>query len=151
MKEIYGDAFELLASQKYDTLCITTNGTVRKDGACVMGRGIALAIQNYFPRINYYLGQLIKQNGNIVQVIHVTEKGTTIIAFPVKHNWWEKADLSLIKESCHQLIKLIDKKKLTSILLPRPGCGNGKLDWKEVKPEIELILDDRVSIVHWKK
>lgn len=38
-----------------------------------------------------------------------------------------------------------------TVLLPRPGCGNGKLQWDFVKREIEDLLDDRVTIVNWKK
>jgi hypothetical protein len=47
MKEVFGDAFDLI--KNYDSLCITTNGYVKNNGACVMGRGIALtAARKYF-------------------------------------------------------------------------------------------------------
>ena len=37
MKEIRGDLF----TQEADTICITTNGFVKANGECVMGRGCA--------------------------------------------------------------------------------------------------------------
>ena len=31
--------------------------------------------------------------------------------------------------------------------LVRPGCGNGQLQWGDVRPEIVDILDDRFTVV----
>ena len=36
---------------------------------------------------------------------------------------------------------------LKNVALPRPGCANGGLNWEDVKPHLERILDDRVTIV----
>lgn len=144
MQEVFGNAIQL--AKNYNILCVTTNGTLRKDGACVMGRGIAKTIKELYPNVPYVLGKLIKQNGNITQHIITTKHNVDLVAFPVKHNWYETADIELIKRSCIQLIKYADGK---TVLLPRPGCGNGKLDWQQVKPIIEKILPDNIYIVHW--
>lgn len=140
MKEVYGDA--LILRRNYTYLCVTTNGFVKKDGTAVMGAGIAKSIARLAPAAPARLGMRIRKNGNIVQKFY-----NNVLAFPVKHNWWEVADIELIKESCRQLVKLLGPNE--TALLPRPGCGNGKLNWSDVKPVIEKILDDRVSIVHW--
>ena len=142
MKEVFGDA--LVLRRNYTYLCVTTNGFVKKDGTAVMGAGIAKAVSVQAPAAPARLGLRIKQNGNIVQKFY-----NNVLAFPVKHNWWEVADIELIKESCRQLVSLLGPNE--TALLPRPGCGNGKLNWSDVKPEIEIILDDRISIVHWKE
>ena len=142
MKEVYGDA--LILRKNFTYLCVTTNGLVKKNGEAVMGAGIAKSIARLAPAAPARLGILIKQNGNIVQKFY-----NNAIAFPVKHNWWEVADIELIKKSCRQLVKLLGPNE--TALLPRPGCGNGKLKWSDVKPVIEKILDDRVYIVHWKE
>jgi hypothetical protein len=53
-----------------------------------------------------------------------------LITFPVKHTWWEAADLDLIERSARELLKMIEVKKIQeAIYLPRPGCGN------ECRPE----------------
>jgi len=59
MQEINGNIWE-----QYDLgrwIVITTNGEVRKDGACVMGRGIAKQAADKFPDLPYTLGSTIKE------------------------------------------------------------------------------------------
>lgn len=145
MREISGDIFKLLESNNFDGFCITTNGSIKSNGECVMGRGIALTCKQMFPNIPMTLGNLIRIRGNHVHKLG-TYKSYTIFSFPVKHNWWEVADIELIKRSCVELTQMLDKLHLKSVLLPRPGCGNGKLDWQLVKPVIAKLLDDRVIV-----
>lgn len=125
---------------------ITTNGTIKRNGCAVMGRGCALEALEMYPGINKVLGDLIRKNGNIVQIVMETPE--VIVAFPVKHDWWEEADLSLIRLSSQQLVELADKTGWTSVVLPRPGCGNGGKFWlTEVEPIVKDIFDDRFTIV----
>jgi len=35
-----------------------------------------------------------------------------LITFPVKHNWWEAADLDLIDRSARELLRIIEVKKI---------------------------------------
>lgn len=142
MKEVFGNAWDL--RKNYTYLGIATNGFVKSDGACVMGRGIALQLKQRDPKAPYRLGSRIKANGNIVQKFY-----GNVIAFPTKHNWWEKSDINLIKKSCKQLMELLGPNE--TILLPRVGCGNGGLDWNDVGPIVSKLLDDRVTIVHYKE
>jgi len=146
MREIRGDIFKLLETGNFDGFCITTNGNVKSNGECVMGRGIALTCKQKFPNIAITLGNLIRIRGNHVHRLG-TYKSYTVFSFPVKHNWWEAADIELIKRSCVELTQLLDRLNLKSVLLPRPGCGNGKLNWNDVQPVIAELLDDRVVVV----
>ena len=72
-----------------------------------------------------------------------------MITFPVKHNWWEAADLGLIERSARKLLKMIEVKRIKeAIYLPRPGCGNGRLKWEDVKKILSPILkSDQFHIV----
>lgn len=145
MKEITGNLWDLPADAK----CITTNGFVKADGKAVMGRGCALEAKQRYPQIDWYLGQFIKKYGNVpVCIKSNVPTPPYIFSFPVKHNWWEAADLKLIEESAQELMKILDQMPdVKTVLLPRPGCGNGRLKWDDVKPILAPILDDRVSIV----
>lgn len=145
MREVKGDVFELM-QKDYDAFCITSNGVVKKNGACVMGAGIAKTCRDEFKGIDQRLGARILNGGNHVYQLGRYEHGR-ILSFPVKHKWNENADLELIKRSCYELNALIEKKGYDKVLLPRPGCGNGKLKWSDVKPVIKDILSDRVYVV----
>jgi hypothetical protein len=62
--------------------------------------------------------------------------------------WALKAEQSIVERSARQLMEVIEWKKWKSVLLTRPGCYNGGLDWDVVAPMLELILDHRVFIVY---
>jgi hypothetical protein len=131
-----------------DALCITTNGFVKKDGTCVMGRGIAKEAAGLRPELPAILGSLIQSKGNHVHVLdYDSHYRQWVLSFPVKHNWFEKADIKLIKRSAEELVVKADELEWERVLLPRPGCGNGKLNWEEVKAVLEPILDDRFVAV----
>jgi len=151
VKEISGDMFSPIYIKFADAICVTTNGVVKKNGKAVMGAGNALQARNTFKGLALDLGRLIKKNGNIVQIIRfaiIHGKKIPIVSFPVKYNWWEKADLELIRKSLIQLLVEIKFNQWKKVILPRPGCMNGKLSWlTEVKPLLELFADDRIYVI----
>jgi hypothetical protein len=61
--------------------------------------------------------------------------------------WAAVADLGLIEKSSKELIQLIQMNQWERVLLPRPGCGAGELQYNEVKEVIAPILDDHVIVV----
>lgn len=146
MKQAHGDLWRLPA----DARCITVNGAVRKDGTAIMGRGTAAQAAQRWPGLPGMLGDLIAERGNHVADLWKPTGGPLIVSFPVKHHWKQRADLALIERSCEELTDLADRLGLQAILLPRPGCGNGQLDWAQVGPAIAPLLDDRVTIVYAK-
>lgn len=127
-------------------VAVTTNGYVRNDGHAVMGRGCALEARQKFPEFPKEFGRALLTFGNRL----FRFESYRIITFPVKYNWWERADLGLIRDSCLQLESLLNDKVNAPpvVYLPRPGCGNGQLDWlTEVKPVIQDLLSDRVVVI----
>lgn len=169
MLEAYGNIWDLASD--YDAIVITTNGYVKKNGEAVMGRGIALEAAEKNPGLPLLLGEAIKEEGNRVfmfplwrvwnsKVPHVRTWNPvteiTFITFPVKPvvgtkgemGWKAKADIDLIRTSTEQLVELMDAVKgYDTVIMPRPGCGNGGLKWEQVKPVIEPLLDDRFTVV----
>lgn len=124
-------------------ICITTNGFVKSNGRCVMGRGIALQAKQRISGLPKIVGDAIKQVGNIP----ILFEKLGICTFPVKHNWWEQADLNLIKVSADHLKELSEKNQYLKFFMTKPGCHNGRRTWEEVEPIIEPILGGIVTIV----
>lgn len=135
-----------------DAVVITTNGDVNAAGRAVMGRGCALEAKKRFPGIDLTLAVKLKCYGNHTRILKIVgdpcERTFPLIAFPVKHRWHEYADLELIERSTRELVRIADRNGYSTIAMPRPGCGNGKLQWKIVRPIIEDLLDDRFVVVH---
>lgn len=149
MIEVVGDLWTYPA----DVRVITTNGFVKSNGECVMGRGCALEAKNKQPGIALALGRLIQQHGNHVFLLNNGKP--KLYSFPVKHVWHEKADPKLIERSAKELLSKVDPDFPNDeghvIVLPRPGCGNGQLKWEHVvKPVLAPILDDRFHVITFK-
>lgn len=144
MKEITGNIWDF--HDKGHWIVITTNGNVKANGEAVMGKGIALQAKQKFPGLPKVLGQSIVFCGNVVTILGQPPfLDYRIVSFPTKRNWWEKADPSLIEKGCKVLSTTWPKDR--NLYMVRPGCSNGQLDWKDVKPILERYLDDRFIVV----
>ncbi|KKL16757.1 hypothetical protein LCGC14_2492410 [marine sediment metagenome] len=136
-----------------EVVLITTNGIVKKNGEAVMGRGCAREARDYFPGISLKLAEYLTQYGNRpFNLGHWDYPKLSTIqkwiwTFPTKHNWRDNSDLDLITASARHLIQMANKFEVTTIVLPRPGCANGKLSWEVVQPIIADIFDDRFTSI----
>lgn len=140
--EVRGDLWDYPA----DAIVVTTNGFVKENGEAVMGRGVALQAQRYLPP--KLLGERLQASGNHVYVFPGRLKlamPTDIVTLPVKHNWWEQADVDLIARSLRELRFITNAMGYNVVVLPRPGCGNGGLDWEVVRPLL-CDLDERFVV-----
>jgi hypothetical protein len=140
MKEVSGDLWTYPA----DWRGITTNGFVKTNGALVMGRGCAKEARDKIPDLDAKWGAQIKYYGNVVML----DPENKLFTFPVKHRWWEDADLELIEESAKNLGEITRGDPEGIYLLPRPGCGNGGLNWEDVKPLLEDLPDNVLVITN---
>ena len=142
MQEITGNIWDFHAQGSWIT--IPPNGSIRKDGQAIMGRGIAKEAATRYIDLPYRLADHIKMEGNTVEVF----PDIKIITFPVKWEWYEIASVELIILSCWALVSKVERLNIpTPIYMVRPGCGNGKLAWEDVKPVISKYLDDRFVVV----
>lgn len=57
--------------------------------------------------------------------------------------FYMKASLPLIEMSAKRLKDIADLKGWKRVILPRPGCGNGELEWNQVRDSLDKILDGR--------
>jgi hypothetical protein len=153
MREQQVDLWEAMHYPETSAICIPTNGTVKRNGEAVMGRGVALQAQNRWHQIPRILGNWLRTTGDVagphlfvIPAQSLPQQPCDLVCFPVKYAWHEKASLELIAQSCRELQDTIEMFQWSTVYLPRPGCGNGGRTWDEVYP-IVATLDDRVSVV----
>jgi hypothetical protein len=133
-------------------ICITTNGEIKRDGKAVMGAGIAKDARDRYEGVDAVLAEKLKTRGNRVNYLRdLPEFGSKgrLLSFPTKDKWKEPSSLKLIEESARELKAQFMRAKAhysssrtkLVVVLPRPGCNNGKLNWPEVKKVLTPILD----------
>jgi len=140
MREICGDLWVEHALGR--TVAITTGALLTRDGRCAMPRGCARQARDRFPGLDRVLGGQIASHGN-----HVFDLGRRIVSFPVENSPYEVPALGLIERSARELVVLTDYKGWPEVVLPRPGCGGGGLDWQTVRPLLAPLLDERFLVI----
>ena len=155
MIEITGNYWEEAKgdSPRYDALVCTTNKMVKKNGCLVMGAGIARDFRDTFSDIDLHWGRCLSngyhQNGFMVETRQLSFGGSrmlSLVAFPTKDHWKNDSLIDLIRLSALTLRSTSDIMGWKAILMTRPGCGNGGLEWSRVRNEISF-LDDRFRII----
>ncbi len=111
----------------------------------VMGKGIALMFKEAFPSNFQVYEEACKRKEVRVGQMFVTENRALngprwLINFARKKHWRQPSKLEWIVEGLKDLRRVIEEKQIASVALPPVGCGNGGLDWRDVRLEIERIL-----------
>jgi hypothetical protein len=140
MHEIVGDIWQEHAEGA--VVAITTSGTLTKNGKAVMLRGCARQARDRFPDLPQILGEQLLNHGR-----HVFDLGRRIVSFPVEVDSYRNPELGIIEASCRELVELADYKGWQKIVVPRPGCGGGGLEWPVVKPVLERYFDARFYVI----
>ncbi|MFZ5841494.1 MAG: type II toxin-antitoxin system antitoxin DNA ADP-ribosyl glycohydrolase DarG [Pseudomonadota bacterium] len=127
---------DLLRQEDVDAIVNTVN--------CVgvMGKGIALQFKNKWPGNFRAYEQACKVGRVKTGEMFVYDSGglvkpNFIINFPTKDHWREKSKIEYIRDGLVDLIEQIQRLGIRSIAVPPLGCGNGGLDWSDVRPLIE--------------
>ncbi len=113
----------------------------------VMGKGIALMFREAFPESAREYQEAATAGRIRVGQVHVTRNRELvgprwIIDFPTKKHWRNPSRMEWIRDGLRDLVRVIGEHQITSIALPPLGCGNGGLEWAQVRREIELALGD---------
>lgn len=117
----------------------------------VMGKGIALMFKEAFPA-NYERYREACDRGEVAvgQMFVTPGPGLAgpawIINFPTKKHWRNKSRVEWLVEGLRDLRRVIEEKGIRSIAIPPLGCGNGGLEWQEVRSAIEAALEDLEAV-----
>lgn len=112
----------------------------------VMGRGIALMFKERYPENFRAYAAACKAGDMRIGRMFVTATGEWIgprwiINFPTKEHWRQPSRPEWIEAGLRDLVRVVREKKIRSLALPPLGCGNGGLNWRDVRPLIEQALE----------
>jgi O-acetyl-ADP-ribose deacetylase (regulator of RNase III) len=119
----------------------------------VMGKGVALEFKNRWPA-NFRAYKSLCDAKDLkpgemfvfdTKELFISEGPRYLINFPTKSHWRSKSKMEYIEDGLDALVEAIREHGITSIAIPPLGCGNGGLDWADVRPVIETklsVLDD---------
>lgn len=138
---------------------ITTNGFVKNDGSAVLGAGVAKqAVERFGHQLEQMVGTYIVKYGNHVHAFRPKpELGRPywLITFPVKPDrapdgrpgFLADADERLIVRSAKELLAFyLGMIEEGTVVMPRPGCGNGHLEWDDIRGALAHELDQPVRV-----
>ena len=114
--------------------------TVNTEG--VMGKGIALQFKNAYPAMYKAYAEACKAGQVRLGEMDVHDLGSIgdgprwIINFPTKGHWKSRSKIASIKTGLDDLVRTVARLGIKSIAVPPLGCGNGGLDWADVRPLI---------------
>lgn len=122
--------------------------TVNTEG--VMGKGLALQFKKAFPENTKAYEKACRAGEVQIGKMFVFDRGLLqprwIVNFPTKKHWRPPSQLSYIDEGLVDLVKVVRTLGIRSIAVPPLGCGNGGLDWEDVRPRIEQAFAPQPAV-----
>lgn len=133
LKYVKGDIFNSPAQ-----VLVNTVNTVG-----VMGKGIALSFKKKYPEMfTTYRKACDKHQLIIGKLMLWYGPDHWILNFPTKEHWRNPSKMEYIEKGLMAFQRKYADYNITSIAFPKLGCGNGELDWKQVKPLMERYLKE---------
>src|SRR4051812_20435899 len=107
----------------------------------VMGKGIALIFKERFPGNTETYAKACEAGevrvGRMLVTCNKELWGPCwVINFPTKKHWRHPSKLAWIRDGLADLVRVIKENGIRSVALPPLGCGNGGLEWSQVRSEI---------------
>jgi O-acetyl-ADP-ribose deacetylase (regulator of RNase III) len=124
--------------------------TVNTQG--IMGKGIALQFKQAFTEMFRDYEKACKAGEVQLGKMHVFDLGGLagdrrwIINFPTKGHWRERSRLTDIEAGLEDLVDTVRRLGIRSIAIPPLGCGNGGLNWLDVRPRIEAAFTNLADV-----
>ncbi len=107
----------------------------------VMGKGLAHAFKVREPTMFAAYKRICDQ--------HLLEPGKLwlwrgspnwVLNFPTKLDWRQPSKVEWIEAGLDKFVSAFESQGITEISFPKLGCGNGNLEWDEVRPVMERYL-----------
>ncbi|WP_342588134.1 macro domain-containing protein [Rhizobium chutanense] len=123
----------------FDSPAQTLVNTVNVVG--VMGKGIALEFKERYPAMFKAYKKLCDSHSLDIGKLHLWRASDHwILNFPTKTTWRQPSKIEYIEAGLETFQRSYKQMGIASISFPPLGCGNGNLNWKDVRPLMERYL-----------
>lgn len=123
----------------FDSPAQTLVNTVNVVG--VMGKGIALEFKERYPAMFKAYKKLCDSHSLDTGKLHLWRASDHwILNFPTKSTWRQPSKIEYIEAGLETFQRSYKQMGIASISFPPLGCGNGNLNWKDVRPLMERYL-----------
>lgn len=108
----------------------------------VMGKGVALEYKNRYPEMFRMYKELCDTKRLDVGKLALWKgESKWVLLFPTKKHWRNSSKLEYVESGLRKFADNWDSIGVNSVAFPRLGCGNGGLNWDEVRPLMEKYLN----------
>ncbi len=128
-----------LRSSIFDSPAQTLVNTVNIVG--VMGKGVAKGFKTRYPAMYKEYREICDDGELQIGLLHLWRgPDKWVLNFPTKTTWRKPSELHYVKAGLHKFVSVFEDLHISSISFPPLGCGNGNLDWTDVRPLMESYL-----------
>jgi O-acetyl-ADP-ribose deacetylase (regulator of RNase III) len=107
----------------------------------VMGKGLAHAFKEREPAMYQAYKRICDLNALAPGKLWLWRGSDSwVLNFPTKIHWRNPSKLEWIEAGLAKFVDQYDRQGIEEISFPRLGCGNGGLDWDDVRPIMEQYL-----------
>ncbi len=132
---------QFIHSSILDSQAQTVVNTVNTVG--VMGKGLAHAFREKYPAMFATYKKLCDNHQLVVGKLWLWRgENQWVLNFPTKKHWRHPSKLEYIESGLAKFVANYESRGIREISFPRLGCGNGGLNWEDVRPLMEKYLGD---------
>ena len=108
-----------------------------------MGQGLAQAFRKKYPSMFKAYKELCDKNQFSIGQLWIWRGANQwVLNFPTKKHWRYPSKLEYIESGLVKFVANYESRGVREISFPRLGCGNGGLNWDDVRPLMEKYLGD---------
>ena len=109
----------------------------------VMGKGLAHELKARHPEMFRSYKRICDQKLLDIGKLWLWRSSSQwILNFPTKKDWRRPSRIEYVEAGLKKFVDQFESKGIREIAFPRLGCGNGGLDWEEVRPLMQSYLED---------
>lgn len=107
----------------------------------VMGKGLAHAFKKREPAMFKAYQRICDQQALVPSKLWLWrgEPGW-VLNFPTKVHWRNPSKIEWLEQGLEKFVSAYAEQGITEVSFPRLGCGNGNLEWDDVRPLMEHYL-----------